>query len=394
MIAAIVLTGLTMRIAVTSVGSVLDDLQLGLHASSGIAGIITTLPVIAFAGMGFAGPALAHRFGEHQLVALALLLATLGLAARAAAGSVWLFGLLSLLALAGGAIANVLMPTLVKRHFPDRIGPMTAAYTTSLAIGSTAAAGLSVPVAHALGSWRWGVGVWAVLTAVAILPWLPTLRGDRPAAAGTVHRLPIARLARTKLGWAMVLMFGTQSMQAYIAFGWFAKFFRDHHVRATEAGLLVAFYASLAIPISAFIPNLAARFPRGLVLVLAVTNAACYLGMLLAPAGGAWGWMLLGGIGSGFFPLSLTLIGLRSRQIPVTAALSAFTQGLGYIIAGSGPLLVGLLLDVTGDDWTGPVLLLLAANAVTSAFAWYLTRNRFVDDELAVTDLHLLSSRA
>ena len=116
--------------------------------------------------------------------------------------------------------------------------------------------------------------------------------------------------------------------------------------------------------------------------------------MLLAPSGGAWLWMFLGGIGSGFFPLTLTLIGLRSRHIPVTAALSAFTQGLGYIIAGAGPLLVGLLLDLTDDNWTGPILLLLAGNAATSYFAWYTADERYVDDELSPEDLNRLASPA
>lgn len=382
LVAAIVLTGLTMRVAVTSVGAVLTDLQHGLHISSGVAGIITTLPVIAFAGMGVLTPTLAHRYGEHQLVSVALLLATIGLASRAMVSSVWIFGLLSFLALAGGAIANVLMPSLVKRHFPDRIGALTATYTTCLAIGSTAAAGLSVPIAHAFGSWRWGVGAWAVLTGLALLPWLPTLRGDRPATLDGPGRLPLARIARTKLGWAMVLLFGFQSMQAYIAFGWFTEFFRHNAISSTLAGGLVAFYSALSIPISAMIPSLAVRRPRELVIVLGICNLICYTGMLVAPSGGAWVWMFFGGAGSGFFPMTLTLIGLRSRDIRVTSALSAFCQGVGYLIAGTGPLLVGWMLDITDDDWTGPIVLLLIANAVCSGFAWYSIKSRYVDDEL------------
>jgi CP family cyanate transporter-like MFS transporter len=383
LIAAIVLTGLTMRVAVTSVGAVLDDLRHGMHASGATVGVITTLPVIAFASMGFLAPALAHRFGEHRLVAASLVLATLGLALRATVANIWLFAALSLLALAGGAIANVLMPALVKRHFADRIGPLTAAYTTALAIGSTAAAGLSVPIADAAGSWRWGVGAWALLTALAVLPWLTTLAGDHPQhRSGASARLPLARIARTKLGWALTLMFGAQSMQAYVAFGWFTDFFRHNDIGATEAGLLLAFYAALAIPISIVIPGLAIRHARSLVLGLSACNALAYLGMLIAPAGGAWLWMLFGGVGSGIFPLSLTLIGLRSRRIAVTAALSAFSQGVGYLIAGTGPLLVGLLLDLTGDNWTWPLILLLGANAVCCLFGWYASRNRMVDDEL------------
>jgi MFS transporter, CP family, cyanate transporter len=383
-VAAIVLTGLTMRVAVSSVGAVLDDAETGLGLSSGAAGVITTLPVIAFAGIGYLGPRLAHRLGEHRVLAAALLAATIGLALRATAGGIWSFGLLSMLTLAGGALANVLMPALVKRHFPDRIGTMTAVYTTALAIGTTTAAGLTVPIADLGGhNWRFGIGSWAALTLLAILPWLPSLPADRPTPDDQPARIPVSRMARSRLAWALALLFGSQSFQAYIAFGWFANFFRHHHIAATEAGLLVAFYSGLSIPISIVIPTLAVRRQRPLVALLALAAAASYVGMLLAPAGGAWLWMLLGGIGSGMFPLSLTMIGLRSRAAGSTAALSAFVQSAGYLLAGTGPLLVGLLLDLT-DDWTWPLLMLLVAAALSAGFGWYAGRPRYVDDELAV----------
>jgi CP family cyanate transporter-like MFS transporter len=172
-------------------------------------------------------------------------------------------------------------------------------------------------------------------------------------------------------------------MQAYIAFGWFANFFRHHHLAATEAGLLVAFYSGLSIAVSMIIPALAVRGQRPIVALLAVTAAVSYLGMLVAPVGGAWLWMLLGGIGSGMFPLTLTMIGLRSREVASTAALSAFVQSVGYLVAGSGPLLVGLLLGLTGNDWTWPLVLLLVAAALSGSFGWYAGRPRYVEDELA-----------
>lgn len=382
-VVAIVLTGLTMRVAVTSVGAVLTDLEDGLHASSSVAGIITTLPVIAFAGIGFLGPRLAHRFGEHRLVAAALLATTAGLVFRAVAGSVWMFAALSMLALTGGAIANVLMPALVKRHFPDRIGTMTAVYTTSLALGLTAAAGLSAPLAGLDGqSWRFGIGAWALLTAVAVLPWVPMLAGDRPEPASQPDRVPLNWLLRSKLAWALVLMFGSQSFQAYIAFGWFTDFFRHHRLDATEAGLLLAFYAALSIPVSMAIPALAVRGQRLIVAVLSAAGLVSYLGMLTAPVAGAWLWMLLGGISSGMFPLALTMIGLRSRQIPTTAALSAFVQGIGYLLAGTGPLLVGVLLGIS-DSWTWPLVLLILAVLGSAATGWYAARPDFVDDQLS-----------
>lgn len=172
LVLAIVLTALNLRTAVTSVGPLLSELSQGLQLSGAAAGVLTTMPVACFAVVGWYAPSLAHRFGEHRVVTGALGLMTVGLAARAVVDSAVVFLLLSVLALTGGALGNVLLPSLVKRHFPHRVGVMTAAYTTALAVGTTVAAAATVPLAGALadGSWRFGLGVWAVLSGVAILP--------------------------------------------------------------------------------------------------------------------------------------------------------------------------------------------------------------------------------
>ena len=156
LVLAIVLTGFSMRTAVTSVGAVLVDLQRGLHASGLAAGWITTLPVLCFAAVGATGPWLIRRLGTGRTLVGAMCCACLGLAVRSLATNVWTFAAASVLALAGGAISNVSMPTLVKRHFPDRIASMTAAYTTALALGATAASGLTVPIG-ALGGIAGGI---------------------------------------------------------------------------------------------------------------------------------------------------------------------------------------------------------------------------------------------
>ena len=175
----------------------LDDLRAGLHVPSGLAGVITTLPVICFAVIGTAAPRIAHHVGEHLLLIVSLLLMTLGLVLRAVAGTVWLFLLLSILALCGGAISNVLMPTPGQAPLPDAHRRDDRAYTTALAVGLTAAAGLSVPLGHLASpdGWRLGLGSWAVLSALAVLPWLPSLRGDRPDE-GAPRALSATRLVR------------------------------------------------------------------------------------------------------------------------------------------------------------------------------------------------------
>jgi CP family cyanate transporter-like MFS transporter len=377
---ALIATGLSMRTAVTSVGTVLPDVERGLHVSDSFGGVITTLPVVCFAVIGTAAPALGRRIGAHRLLVLALLAMTAGLVLRVLAHSIWVFLLCSVLALSGGAISNVLMPSLVKRHFPDRLGPMTAVYTTSLAVGLTAAAGLTVPIGDLGDGWRLGLGSWAALSAVAVLPWLPLLRSDRGERAGP--RLPLRRLTHSTTAWALALFFAAQSFQAYVAFGWFATFLRDRGISEGESGALVAFLAAVTIPASMVLPSLATRgWAWRCIVVLTGLYVVAYVGLLTAPVGGAWLWMLLSGLGSGMFPLCLTLIGLRSRSSEATAALSAFAQGIGYVLAGTGPLLVGVLLG-PDHNWTWPFVCLFTVLAIVLVAGRRACRPVYVDDEL------------
>jgi CP family cyanate transporter-like MFS transporter len=383
LIAALALTGFSMRTAVTSVGAALDDLESGLHTGSGVAGLITTLPVICFASIGALTPRLAHRFGAHLLVVVSLAVMSAGLVLRVVVSSLWSFLLFSVLALAGGAIANVLMPTLVKRHFPDEIGRMTALYTTALAVGTTAAAGLTVPVGGLAGGWRFGLGSWALFSAVAILPWLPTLRDDRPDGTAT-RGLSASRLLGSPTAWALTIFFAFQSFQAYIAFGWFAKFLHGHGITDATAGVMVAVLAGLSIPVSMIVPRVPPRHHRAVIVGLTACYLVAYVGLAVAPVGGAWAWMVLAGIGSGMFPVALTMIGLRSRTAETTAALSAFVQAIGYIVAGTGPLLFGVLYGAT-NHWALPLALLFIALAMALVAGWFAAAPRFVDDELATS---------
>ena len=385
LLVALILTGLSMRTAVTSVGAVLDSLQAGLRMSAAVSGVLTTLPVICFALIGAVTPRLSRRMGAHQLTVAALVTMTAGLLARVAVSGAWAFIGLSVLALSGGAIANVLMPSLVKEHFPDRIGRMTAVYTTALALGQTLAAGLSVPIASAGGGWRTGLGAWALLSAVAVIPWVAVLRRGRSSEAGADARAPVdrvvRRMLRSRTAWAVTIMFAFQSFQAYDAFGWFAKLMTAHGVGHGAAGWMVAVLSAMLIPMSIVAPLTPARWHRRVVFGLCGCSTVAYLGLWLAPVGGAWLWMVLDGIGLGLFPLTLTLIGLRSRTPATTASLSAFVQAIGYVLAGSGPLLFGVLHGATGG-WTLPIVSMLAAVAIALVAAWFACAPRYVDDEL------------
>ena len=188
--------------------------------------------------------------------------ASAGLLGRSLVDHEAAFLALSLLALGGLAMANVLIPSLVKRHYPDRIGTMTAVYTTALAIGLTSAFVLTVPVAQAFGSWRAGLGAWAVLAFLAALPWLGLASHDTPdpdSVPSPNRAIGFRDVARTRLGWAMAAFFGLQSLMAYAVFGWFATLWRDAGYSAAQAGALVGVVAATSIPLSAWSPRAIAR---------------------------------------------------------------------------------------------------------------------------------------
>ncbi len=376
------LLSFNLRPAAVSVGPVLAEVREGLSLTAAEASLLTTLPVLAFAVFGALAPGAAARGGLHRVTLVALVAVVVGLAGRAVTGSGTVFLALSLLAVAGMAMANVLMPSLVKRHAPERIGAVTAVYSTALAIGLTSALLLTVPMSAALGGWRGGLGAWAVLAGLAVLPWLVLARHDRvaPTPGGPIT---VAQVARTRVGLAMAAFFGVQSLHAYVMFGWFAQLWRDAGYSPTAAGALVGLLAGVSIPLSWLLPPLLARsqHQRRVLLPVIACYPLAYAGLLVAPAAGAVLWALLAGIGACTFPLILTLIGLRARTAEGTAALSAFTQSAGYLLAAVGPFVVGLLYDATGE-WTIPLTLLLVLVVPMLGLATWLARPLLLEDEL------------
>ena len=381
-LAGLVLLSFNLRPAAVSVGPVLEEVRDGLGLTGPEAGLLTSLPVLAFAIFGALAPTLARVLGLHRALALSLVAVVIGLGGRAAAPESTTFLGLSGVALAGMATANVLIPSLVKLHFPDRIGRATAIYTTALAVGLTSAFLLTVPISDAFGSWRAGLGAWALLALLALVPWLGLLGHDRHLETGA-RGISFRDVARTRIGWAMVLFFGLQSLQAYSIFGWFAQLWRDNGYSAEQAGLLVAIVAGVSIPLSLWLPSAAARRDDQRGLILAVLS--CYLlgyALLLVNAH-TWAIpaALLVGVGCCVFPVVLTLIGLRAHTPDGTAALSGFTQSLGYLLAAVGPFAVGLVYDATGG-WTAPLWMLIVLVLPLLAVGAYAGRPAFLEDQL------------
>ncbi|WP_436847555.1 MFS transporter, partial [Streptomyces aureus] len=145
-VAGIVLAALNLRPAITSLGALLEEVRDGLGMSGSVAGLLTSVPPLCFAVFGITAPRLARRFGPAAVVCAGMAAITAGLVIRPYLGGTAGFLAASALALMGIAVSNVLMPVIVKRWFPDRVGSMTGLYSMALALGTSAAAAVTVPV--------------------------------------------------------------------------------------------------------------------------------------------------------------------------------------------------------------------------------------------------------
>ncbi|WP_396931545.1 CynX/NimT family MFS transporter [Mycolicibacterium sp.] len=377
LVVAVVLTALNLRPAVTSVGPVLGDMQRALGASAVWAGVLTTLPGLCFAGAGLASAALSRRFGLGRSISLALATLIVGLLVRVLDGPYVVIGG-TLVATAGIAVINVLIPVVIKQSFPAQLGLMTGIYTAALQGGGALGSAVTPPLENIYGGWRPALGAWAVLAVVALLIWLIAARRvENPVAAADSGER--RSLIRNPLAWTVTLFFGTQSLLAYIMMGWLPEVFIDNGVGKTSAGLLVGLLSVIAVPISLVLAPMAARSQNqsGWIAALGVCGFAGVVGLLVAPGFSPLLWSVLVGIGMSVFSLALTVIALRSRTPEDTVQLSAMAQGFGYLLAGVGPFLFGTLHDVTGG-WTVPFIMVLGVYVVQMVLGVLAGRNRYV----------------
>ncbi|MDX2817269.1 MFS transporter [Streptomyces sp. PA03-5A] len=386
-VVALLLVAFNLRPAVTSLGPVLAEARAALGMSGAVAGLLTSVPALCFALVGFAAPGLARRYGPSAVVAAGTAVVAVGLVLRPLAGGTALFLALSAFALAGIAVANVLLPVVVKQRFPDQVGRMTGLYSMALNLGASVAAAATVPLSGAFGGdWRWGLGAWGVVAAAAVPPWLVLARirtADRapqpapgPPGAGTGLGV---RMTRSPTAWALAAYFGLQAGAAYVVIGWLPQVFRDAGLSAGTAGVLFAVTSLLGVPLSFALSALAGRLRRqsGIAVVLGVFGLAGYAGLWAAPAAAPWVWAVLLGVANCSFPLALTMIGLRGRNSATVVRLSAFAQSAGYLLSIPVPFLVGALYEHTGG-WRVPLVLMAALMVAQLAAGLLAGRDRNV----------------
>jgi CP family cyanate transporter-like MFS transporter len=395
---AVVLIGLNLRTAVGALSPLFDRIDDDIALGSVGIGFLGLLPPVCFAVVGLVSPLLERRLGIERVMVLSMAAVLGGHVVRATSGDYLTLVAGSTVTFAGMGVANVLLPPLVRRYFPDRIGLLTSLYATMMAIGSTVPPLIAVPVADGSG-WRLAVGLWAVFPVLALAPLIALLvrarreRAERagqasaptPPPASTPTPAPARRgsVLRSSLAWSLMLVFAFTSVNAYAMFAWLPEIVTDvAGVNEAQAGALLSLFAVMGLPLSLLVPVLATR--RGAVPAMLAAGVlfyfAGYLGLLLAPTAAPALWVALVGLGPLTFPLSLVLINLRTRTHEGTVALSSFVQSIGYAVGALGPLMLGVLHDATGG-WTASLLLLIGSAVGLAICGYVVAKPRMLEDQ-------------
>lgn len=385
-IVAVLLVAVNLRPGATSVGPLMEQVVGAYGQGAAAAGLLTALPCLAFGVLGIAAVPISRRLGLTGTVLASFVLVGIGLLLRPTVDSFALFLGLSVLALLGPALGNVLVPAWIKLHGGRRVVALMTLYSVVLAVGGTLGAGLAVPLTGGeADGWRVSLQTWGMLAAIPVVVWALVLRR-------TGHDFPPAppegalsgSLLRSRTAIALAIMFGLQATNAYTQFGMLPQILTESGVSPARAGLTVALISAWGIVAGLVMPTVIARAPGlpWIVGAFGVLTAAGYLGLWLLPGVSPLVWACVLGVGGFAFPTAIALIPARSRSALVTARLSGMVQPLGYILAAVGPLLTGALLDLTASV---PVVLgFLALTGLGLAVAGFRAAlPRMVDDEIA-----------
>jgi len=341
----IVATAATLRFAVVGVGPLLDSIRVDLDISRSVAGLVSTIPYACMSLFSFAGMRVASRLGYGALTQACLLALAVASLVRAFMPGAALFLLLTVAIGVAIALVGVALPPVVKALFPSRGGQVTGAWVSAMGLGATIAALTAVPLADALGGWRWALAVTAIPPAVAIPLWRYTRaeRIPRPRPAPT--RRPPWRITLV-----LALVFGLQGICFVGLIAWASPLLSEAGFSDFAAGLAPAVISLASLPFALLVPGLSdGRDRRRWVAASATVMATGVFALAFAPEAAPWVWLVIFAIGDGpLFPLSLTLPLDVARDTSEAAVLTMWTLGIGFALAGLGPVLVGALRDLSG----------------------------------------------
>lgn len=388
-LAGMLLVALNVRTAVSSLSPIIpfirDDFELSTLAVS----FLGMLPPLSFALSGLIAPLITRKIGLEAALITLLSTIALGSLLRAVSGDWSLLSLGTMMALVGMGMGNVLLPVVVRKYFPDRIGSMTAIYLVVVSIGAFTPPLVAVPVAEAAG-WRVSLGQWAIIAIIASVPWLFALRSNKieEEVVTKAFAIPVSvshvKIWKSPTAMAMVVIWAVSALNGYAVFAWMPQILMDESGSTpAEAGILLALYAAMGTPAALAMPVLAVRYANQapLIYLSGLLFFLGYGGLIFLPGWWSWLWVLLAGLGPILFPLNLALFNIRSKSQETLLRISGFAQGFGYLAAALGPLVIGILHEITGN-WTSSLWFLFLSAVPALVAGTVIARKRTIDEEL------------
>lgn len=381
-ILGIIVIAANLRTPLTSVSPLVSLIRDDVHISNTLAGLITTVPLLAFALLSPLVPKLGQRYGVERIIMIALLFLTVGIVIRSLSGAANLFIGTAILGFAI-AVCNVLLPSIIKRDFPNKIGSMTGVYSISMSLCGAIASGISVPLAVNAGlKWQGALGIWGILSFVSILCWLPQLRNQTKQTATTSQSMASndVNIWRSPLAWQVTMFMGIQSMVFYVLIAWLPEILKQQGIHSNQSGWYLSIMQLVMLPFAFIVPVIAGRMSsqRLLVVITTILLLTGTIGLLYGSSNMILLWIIMLGIGGGFaFSLSMMFFGLRTENAHQAAKLSGMAQSIGYLFAAVGPALIGYLHDAT-NSWNLPLFILLGAAVLLFLVGIGAARNRFV----------------
>ncbi|WP_157898421.1 CynX/NimT family MFS transporter [Acidovorax carolinensis] len=387
------LLGIGLRHAVTGLSPLLSDVRDALGMGTAGATLIGMLPTLCFGAAGFLAPVVVRKIGAEQTALLAVALAAAGTLARPFVGSVPVFIALSVVALVGMGMGNVVGAPLVKKYFPDRQASMVTVFALLMQAGATLPAMTAIPVANALG-WQASLASWGVLSLVAVVPWaiqLLKMRSAQPgeaqagaaAAAPAAQKLGLAQLVTSPVALGTALFYAMASLNIYAMLAWLPTILQQHlGLDRNAVGVAFSVYTFMTLPMAFVTPLIANKLknPMPLAALLAAAGPLGYLGMIFG-VGPAWLMTLVAGLAGGAFPLAIAMFNLRTRTTMGSASIAGFAMGIGYLAGTLGPLLGGWLYAVSGS-WTTPLWVYVATVVPMAIGGMMMARpGRYLEDK-------------
>ncbi|WFR59184.1 MFS transporter [Anaerocolumna sp. AGMB13025] len=386
LVIGIIFIAANLRSPLTAVGPVVDQIRNSLHISNTLAGMITTFPLFAFAFFSPFVPKLARKYGASLVLFWSLIFLTLGIGVRSLFGEIGLFFGTAILGLSI-SVGNVLVPSLIKRDFSKRVGLMTGVYNASMSLFGAIASGVSIPVAMKAGlGWEGALGIWAALSFFALILWIPqvkrgkqktTILEDMVNRDNNARRVSVVKhgigninesainevhLWRSPLAWQVTIYTGLQSMVLYCMYAWLPNILISQGMKSGDAGWMLSLCQLSSLPMGLIGSVLAGRKSnqRAMTIVASLCVLSGLLGVFLGETRLEFIWMVLLGSGTALtFSMSLIFFNFRTQNADQAARLSGMAQSVGYLLASFGPMIFGLLHDIT-DNWTMPLIILIA----------------------------------